>query len=616
MAAAFIAPRTQARSRAELQKIVETPSLMKAWAVEAKALADLAKTVTTNAERLNFNAYLQAMKDERAILQELIAKNKWDYDHQFAATPDQIKSSACKHTAPNTAQLQEYFQALDKKTTAGKTSKVLSGISFENEDPALLAAFGNLFYVSKYEEDQTPISLEARARVPANCHRVLCAMTAIYGKDAGLRLLYLSEHFKINAAQEPATVNLGEFSVAQLNAITEALLDAPPFLLPTKAASSLNLLRSKAPDDCPTCLAELDRSENIIRIYPGWNEKKPEIRRYTLFHELAHHFGDRLAADNIKSGWKNFSSSADGTEVAISPYGASNHKEDFAEAISAYRYDPKRLKEVSPKKYAYLRDTVFLGVEYLDSSNCSGAPPAFNEAAQALETFRLPTSELNPGSIPVCRPEVMNLGSNHDPAKLDRFLTGQIQTASVSYVLKDYAAGKADPAGFIRSFEKLDLTSNLTASYQVTPEQTYRLKLETYTDLDRALSEALAKQSAKAAAAGIEPRDGESDADFCKRWLAGFTANIPSDSSFGPDLKRYGPQLGSFAQTSCQDLASRGPPLTSKAFEGAMLRNYPKDIFLLLLKPRLEQAQREALVIPGDNTTVSRPVWNPVILPK
>ena len=52
----------------------------------------------------------------------------------------------------------------------------------------------------------------------------------------------------------------------------------------------------------------------------------------------------------------------------VSNYGKTSPIEDFAESVTAYRYNPERLKDC-PSKYYYMKDFVFQGKEYTDKCN-------------------------------------------------------------------------------------------------------------------------------------------------------------------------------------------------------------------------------------------------------
>jgi hypothetical protein len=63
----------------------------------------------------------------------------------------------------------------------------------------------------------------------------------------------------------------------------------------------------------------------------------------------------------------------DDQESFVSRYAQTNPLEDIAESITAYRFNPEKLKEISPQRYNYIKEKVFLGVEYLTDSSCEAA---------------------------------------------------------------------------------------------------------------------------------------------------------------------------------------------------------------------------------------------------
>ena len=57
---------------------------------------------------------------------------------------------------------------------------------------------------------------------------------------------------------------------------------------------------------------------------------------------------------------------------------------NFAESVAAYRYMPELLAARAPNRYAFLRDTVFLGAEYADEAGCRPSlEPRMTIASQA-----------------------------------------------------------------------------------------------------------------------------------------------------------------------------------------------------------------------------------------
>lgn len=61
----------------------------------------------------------------------------------------------------------------------------------------------------------------------------------------------------------------------------------------------------------------------------------------------------------------------------ISEYGETNPAEDFAETMSAYRFKPELLKEISPKKYEFIKKNVFGGIEFTSKRKCRDSNSIF-----------------------------------------------------------------------------------------------------------------------------------------------------------------------------------------------------------------------------------------------
>jgi hypothetical protein len=127
--------------------------------------------------------------------------------------------------------------------------------------------------------------------------------------------------------------------------------------------------------------------KNTLMINPKqWNNYYSDMRTAIIFHELSHALGfnqyeidDSKVWQQIEKGWKprkyrRNGSIYEGTPLAsegyVSQYSRTNPAEDFAESVSSYRVKPQVLKELSPKKYQFIKDTVFLGQEFITDDNC------------------------------------------------------------------------------------------------------------------------------------------------------------------------------------------------------------------------------------------------------
>lgn len=101
----------------------------------------------------------------------------------------------------------------------------------------------------------------------------------------------------------------------------------------------------------------------------------------TITHELGHRSAylnknnlDESAAWENASGWqtgadeKPFNNRMTGW---VSDYAKTNPREDYAETYTLYRFNPRRLKQVSPERYQFMKEQVFKGIEY-DQNICQG----------------------------------------------------------------------------------------------------------------------------------------------------------------------------------------------------------------------------------------------------
>jgi hypothetical protein len=150
-----------------------------------------------------------------------------------------------------------------------------------------------------------------------------------------------------------------------------------------------------------------------VEIFDLWNDQSPEEKRYTLNHELGHALaGVTRIDDNQKwlklSGWETTTKVVGGKkeqvlklnkpEKIISKYGLTNNWEDFAESVSAYRYNPKKLKEISPEKYALIKEVIFDNVEYTSEEACKNpkrlSQSVKEKAEQLAKNWKPSPSEL------------------------------------------------------------------------------------------------------------------------------------------------------------------------------------------------------------------------------
>jgi hypothetical protein len=141
---------------------------------------------------------------------------------------------------------------------------------------------------------------------------------------------------------------------------------------------------------------KVDDSRNAVAwMYKGtltinplrWNNIVKDMRTSIIFHELSHLLGlriynvdDSLTWQNIDGAWRSDSLRRDGSiyegkplnpASLVSNYAMTNPAEDFAESVSSYRIKPSVLKRTSPKRYEFIKNSIFLGKEFVDETNCN-----------------------------------------------------------------------------------------------------------------------------------------------------------------------------------------------------------------------------------------------------
>jgi len=64
-------------------------------------------------------------------------------------------------------------------------------------------------------------------------------------------------------------------------------------------------------------------------------------------------------------GWKYFGANGNQPPTA---YSKTNPKEDLSESVKLYMYNPDKLKNSSMKRYVFIRDHMFGGIEYANGT--------------------------------------------------------------------------------------------------------------------------------------------------------------------------------------------------------------------------------------------------------
>ncbi len=126
----------------------------------------------------------------------------------------------------------------------------------------------------------------------------------------------------------------------------------------------------------------------FITIGPKWLELDSLHRQAVLVHELFHRLSTRMGDLAYSKKWIEASESwnyaiwqgrrwrleALDERNFVSSYAMTNPSEDFAETLTLYRVNPKKLMDINFLKYTFIKENIFFGQEFLDDTKCEEIP--------------------------------------------------------------------------------------------------------------------------------------------------------------------------------------------------------------------------------------------------
>ncbi len=259
------------------------------------------------------------------------------------------------------------------------------GINFVNQSPKLIKLF------DKLTTKMTPDGITTKYQNNSKCTDVICAAKEIFGPKVGPRLLYLLGKYGMNASPIPFGETAVPWNHEELEPVIAAFENLPPGLLPI--LDSKKLARYKWGSTLPN-YAELEKKEpsqcvaanSGMEFFDCHFRKEKWLQEQHAFHEVSHYIGIEFSLHDWES-WLKLSKWEETTQpngiigfntnwkaglpkCFVSKYAQANPKEDFAESMVAYRYNPQILKANCPAKYDFLKDLVFDGIEYTDEKLC------------------------------------------------------------------------------------------------------------------------------------------------------------------------------------------------------------------------------------------------------
>lgn len=329
---------------------------------------------------LSFNLYAQ---DEScvALKESTLSSNINKLLEWFGALDNQIEKAPCKVKSPPTEA--EMLKFISSKTKSAPTFSSVYGVNFKNESPELIAAF-KAFTTAKdsyglYELIPNQKQIAKEYKIGAECDKVLCAMEKIWGREYSVKLLYMKLKHNFNSS-ELAFENADRFSNSEFNDVLVGLEDLPPSLIPLGAGNQ-PLTHFKRGYTLKQ-YSNTTLANAVVMIFDPWDKKSNLTRQYTLFHEMSHNVSSKLRDMDESPEWLNMSGwvkkgddwSSSPSACQVSQYGTTNPWEDFAETLSAFRYNGVQLRNKCPQKFDFVKNKVFKGIDYTDVKNCTTVP--------------------------------------------------------------------------------------------------------------------------------------------------------------------------------------------------------------------------------------------------
>lgn len=299
----------------------------------------------------------------------------------YAADIGLVQSSYCRYPVVKTdEQIKAYFQKKERLTE--KASFEYKSFKFPSEYPFYFRLFKNL--IDPKNSGNPSSYLKKLGYVAKKCTTISCSLELLFPKENVLKILFLLDKYNLNVSHL-RFVYSSPFRTEELESIFDTLEFIPPHLLPLDSNKQLThgeRNNKKINEDGVYADAQ-------IMLYNKWSSQEPQLRKYLLFHEIAHNWASASAHEELDEadewlkitgwikvpsmfsmGWDHAHKKDYNPNVWVSKYASVNSYEDFAESISAYRFNPKALLAVSPQRYQFIKKRIFGGIEFLDNSKC------------------------------------------------------------------------------------------------------------------------------------------------------------------------------------------------------------------------------------------------------
>jgi len=285
--------------------------------------------------------------------------------NHLSATPAQVKNAIGHAGIPTLIEMREF---LSSKKSHKKVDFIQNDKKLFDIDEFHLEIFNKL---TKYHLKTGKI---VNLELPdfSECRNIYCVFSEAFdydgrSEDLGIMYAYAFAKYKINPSHY-VNDNSKSFTINEFQSALYGLEALPESIFPK--FENKKFIRFNTPEN------ERSRSNNLanstMEFFDHWAKFDFYTRAYAVFHEMAHNLGAPLKimySDewNKIAGWENINGRFEIVKpTQTSLYAKEYPNEDFAEALSAYRFNPLFLKEKSLSKYEFIKWTVFKGIEFID----------------------------------------------------------------------------------------------------------------------------------------------------------------------------------------------------------------------------------------------------------
>jgi hypothetical protein len=291
-----------------------------------------------------------------------------------------IKNAPCKELKILTIEkMQEIIDSKKNRDSHHLLSTNIFGVEITDESPILIKAFKELTTsldnFGSYPVLKNQIDFQRTFKIGPHCDKVECAVKKIWGNEMGVKILYINLVYNFTAS-EYAFSSSDRFTASELNDVLISLADFPTHLF---ALTPPNQRLTHFDRNRPYPLDPGAYANAYGMIFDNWSKEGSIVRQYTLYHELSHevsywlkHLDEDPRWLDI-SGWIKKGDDVSHRQNGCFPtvYSKTSPAEDFAESLTAYRYNARSFKARCPLKYNFIKEEVYNNIEYLSAESCS-----------------------------------------------------------------------------------------------------------------------------------------------------------------------------------------------------------------------------------------------------